>query len=142
MGRDLAREVSRFRDLAAKAAAARCKLRIDFNASCDDEHLGGFLTSLTTAERRTIDFLEDPLPYDGAVWEGLRGRFGLRLGADRVGEVPVTRGVDVLVVKPAYHPIEGFLKASRKHGLPLVVTSNLDHPVGQLFAAWTAGRPC
>ncbi|MCU1350144.1 MAG: hypothetical protein JWO56_3174 [Acidobacteria bacterium] len=99
------------------------RIRIDFNATLQPDDLVQM-----ALPREVIDFVEDPVPYDPAVWRALRERTGLRLALDRgVG----TGGVDVLVVKPALQELPGA-------GLPLVVTSNMDHPVGQFGAAYVA----
>lgn len=98
----------------------RVRLRIDFNARLTaDEFLA------LSLPRERIDFIEDPCPYDTATWRMLRERTGLRLALDR--EV-AEDGVDVLVVKPA---IQEMPETSRE----VVVTSYMDHAIGQMFAA-------
>jgi O-succinylbenzoate synthase len=98
----------------------RVRLRIDFNMRLTaDEFLGLRLP----AER--IDFIEDPCPYDASTWRILRVRTGLRLALDR--EVSED-GVDVLVVKPAVQEMPATLRE-------IVVTSYMDHAIGQMFAA-------
>lgn len=100
------------------------RMRIDFNASLTPN---GFLRMAPALPADRIDFVEDPCPYDRATWRELRAATGLRLALDRFeGEA------DVLVHKPAlraeFPSFEG----------EIVVTSYLDHPVGQLGAAWVA----
>src|SRR5205814_8733756 len=109
----------------AGTPAGAFRLRIDFNAM------------LTAAEfvqitlpRDCIDFVEDPCPYDAATWRALHDRTGLRLALDR--EV-ADEGVDVLVVKPAIQEMPQTKKE-------IVVTSYMDHPVGQLGAAFIAAK--
>ena len=98
----------------------RVRLRIDFNMTLSpDEFLGLSLPS------DRIDFIEDPCPYDPTTWRMLRERTGLRLALDR--EV-AEDGVDVLVVKPA---VQEMPRTSRE----IVVTSYMDHAIGQMFAA-------
>lgn len=107
------------------------RLRLDFNAAVDAaefERIAGFLP------RERIDFVEDPCPYDPSVWSGLRKRLGLRLALDR--EV-ASAGVDVLLVKPAVQMVEA---SELPVGMEIVVTSYMDHPVGQLHAAAVASR--
>jgi O-succinylbenzoate synthase len=101
----------------------RVRLRIDFNASLTPDE---FLRLRLPRER--IDFIEDPCPYDAATWRMLRDRTGLRLALDR--EV-AEEGVDVLVVKPA---VQEMPSTSRE----IVVTSYMDHAIGQFFAAFVA----
>jgi O-succinylbenzoate synthase len=100
------------------------RIRIDFNASLSADE---FLRVAETLPKERIDFIEDPCPYDPATWRTLRERTGLRLALDRFpGQA------DVLVHKPAlsvdYPSFAG----------EVVVTSYMDHPVGQFGAAWIA----
>jgi O-succinylbenzoate synthase len=101
------------------------QIRIDFNATLDEESFARM-----ALPRERIDFVEDPVPYDAAAWRRLRDRTGLRLALDRGTE---TEGVDLLVVKPA-------LQEMPPVDLPIVITSSMDHPVGQFGAAYVAAR--
>ncbi len=107
------------------------RLRLDFNATVGAEE---FERIALTLPKERIDFVEDPCPYDGAVWRRLRESTGLRLALDR--QVAYV-GVDALIVKPAVQAIE---QMDLPSGMEIVVTSYLDHPVGQLHAAAVAGR--
>jgi len=101
----------------------RVRLRIDFNATLTADE---FLRLKLPRDR--IDFIEDPCPYDASTWRMLRDRTGLRLALDRV---VAEEGVDVLVVKPA---VQEMPRTSRE----IVVTSYMDHAIGQFFAAYVA----
>jgi O-succinylbenzoate synthase len=108
------------------------RLRIDFNATLTPEE---FVRIAATLPRQRIDFIEDPCPYDAVTWTDLRSRTGLRLALDRAGVAGQRNGADVLVIKPAIEEIP-------PTDSELVVTSYMDHPIGQLcaaFAAATAG---
>lgn len=100
------------------------RVRIDFNARLSAEE---FLQIAPNLPREQIDFIEDPCPYDEEVWQDLRDKTGLRLALDRFEGV-----ADVLVHKPALHT-----SFPRFNG-EVVVTSYMDHPVGQFFAAYVA----
>jgi O-succinylbenzoate synthase len=103
----------------------RVRLRIDFNARLRPEE---FLLIAEGLPRERIDFVEDPCPYDGATWTALGEQSGLRLALDRfVAE----DGVDVLIVKPA---IEEIPRTEKE----MIITSYMDHPVGQFGAAYFA----
>lgn len=101
------------------------RLRIDFNATLTPDE---FERIAATLPRDRIDFIEDPCPYDPATWRGLRDRTGLRLALDRGTGM---EDVDVIVVKPAIQEIPS------THA-EIVVTSYMDHPLGQLCAAYAA----
>lgn len=103
----------------------RVRLRIDFNARLRAEE---FMLIAEGLPRERIDFVEDPCPYEPAVWTALREQTGLRLALDRkVAE----EGVDVLVVKPAVQDVPQSAKE-------IIITSYMDHPVGQFAAAYFA----
>ena len=106
---------------------ARYRLRLDFNAALTAEEFGRFLDALDPD--LNIEFVEDPCPYDPRTWRELRKR--VRLAADR------ERGeeADVLVIKPAVDDVPHDPRE-------IVVTSYMDHPVGQLFAAYVAAEEC
>jgi o-succinylbenzoate synthase len=103
----------------------RVRLRIDFNAQLTPEE---FVRCAEGLPRERVDFVEDPCPYDAATWSALRDATGLRLALDRG---TAEEGVDVLVVKPALQDLPRTSK-------PVIITSYMDHPVGQFFAAYVA----
>ena len=114
-----------------KAGAAlpdRVRLRIDYNAMLTADE---FLALAPSLPRERIDFVEDPCPYDGPTWRMLRQRTGLRLALDRR---VATEGVDVLVIKPAIQDVDSFIP----HPSSFILTSYMDHPIGQLGAAYIA----
>lgn len=113
------------RDFDPASLPPRVRVRIDFNGTLDEE---SFVRMELPRER--IDFVEDPVPYDGATWRRLRERTGLRLAVDRI---VATDGVDVVIVKPA-------LQELSRVALPLVITSSMDHPIGQFGAAYVAAQ--
>lgn len=102
------------------------RLRIDFNATLEAET---FVRIASTLPKERVDFVEDPCPYDEQVWRELKSRTGLRLAYDNPG-AGEGRSYDVTIWKPA-------LQIARPEG-DLVVTSYMDHPVGQFGAAYVA----
>lgn len=105
----------------------RVRLRIDFNGTLQPDE---FEQLAKTLPRERIDFVEDPCAYDPAAWNRLREHTGLRLALDRGSQAA---GVDVLVVKPA-------VQALPRAAIEIVVTSYMDHAVGQMAAAWVAAQ--
>lgn len=102
---------------------AHVRIRIDFNARLSAEE---FLRVAETLPRERIDFIEDPCPYDENLWRELGARTGLRLALDRF-----TGHADVLVHKPA-------LQTEWPVHQDVVVTSYMDHAIGQMYAAYVA----
>jgi len=111
------------------------RLRLDFNASIDAAVFAALAPALP---RERIDFVEDPCPYDAATWRALREETGLRLALDRA-VAPASRrpyrrrpaAVNVLVIKPAVDDVP-------QVDIPIIITSYMDHPIGQLHAAYVA----
>ncbi|MFT4638031.1 MAG: O-succinylbenzoate synthase [Verrucomicrobiales bacterium] len=107
-------------------------VRIDFNESMILEDLLRWRMRLSEEARRMLDFVEDPCPYDPEAWESLRRETGWNLALDRSSE-RAEGGFQVLVLKPAVDALD-------VGETPFIVTSYMDHPLGQLYAAFEAAR--
>ncbi len=119
------------------------KWRLDFNSSLNLESMHTFLNGLNQAVDR-IDFLEDPIPFDLQTWENLSKTWKVRLALDRIEPQELPRieqaQVDVLVIKPASQNPEQICALAQKIGASVVFTSSMDHPLGQICAAWSAAQ--
>lgn len=115
------------------------KWRLDFNESMEAADVEQFLSGLAVKTRAAIDFVEDPCPYSENAWTDLQRRTGVQLAVDHEA-APLSTAAKVMVVKPAID--EPFLlgEAALANSQRVVVTSYMDHPVGQVFAAWEAAR--
>lgn len=136
-GRDLAAEG----DFLRRAAEAHPSLRwrIDFNEAPTPAAVAEFLDGLPEGLRRRIDFLEDPCPYSADTWQRLRRDFGIPLAVDREA-APGCDAAQVVVIKPAVDEPWLLAEAAASRAQAVVVTSSLDHPLGQVFAAWEAAK--
>ena len=136
-GRDPTTE-TRFLD-AMTAEHPTLKWRLDFNEALESGEAAGFLSGLAAATRTAIDFAEDPCPYSDTTWRFLHQQTKVPLAVDREATTS-SSAAQVLVVKPAID--EPFLlgEAAIRHHQRVVVTSYMDHPLGQTFAAWEAAR--
>ena len=136
-GRDLAAERKFLETMAAEFPALRW--RLDFNESIELEEVTEFLMALSDKTRAAIDFVEDPCPFSESGWAGLHQKTRLKLAVDREA-TPMSTAAQVIVIKPAVD--EPFLlgEAAISHNQRVVLTSYMDHPVGQAFAAWEAAR--
>lgn len=104
---------------------AHIRIRLDFNESLDPSQFRAVWQALAPFHSR-IDFVEDPTPYMEEDWRAFEAELGCRLAVDRwAGEAPFLR-----VWKPARQSWPGAGQ--------IVVTSNMDHPVGQVYAAYCA----
>lgn len=113
--------------------------RLDFNESLSAEQALEFLLGLSERARSAIDFIEDPCPYAESSWADLRAKTRLRLAVDREA-APQSGAAQVMIIKPAVDEPFLLAEAAVLHGQRAVLTSYMDHPVGQAFAAWEAAR--
>ncbi len=129
-------ETVRFLEGCAKAGEAQgVRLRVDFNGVLDRATFERFVESLPPEVLRALDFVEDPFPYYAEAWESVRQSRNVRLALDK-GWKDGTRGFDAVVVKPARRD---WRVVARTHPeKPLVLTSAMDHALGQMFAAYEA----
>ena len=115
------------------------KWRLDFNESLTQEQASEFLLGLTDKTRMSIDFVEDPCPYSESAWADLRRKSRVNIAVDREA-TPSSSAAQVMVIKPAID--EPFLlgESAIAHNQRVILTSYMDHPLGQAFAAWEAAR--
>lgn len=136
-GRDLTAEAGFLDEMAAEYP--QLKWRLDFNESPTPGETTAFLLGLAEKTRAAIDFVEDPSPYSETAWKEMRRQTRVNLAVDREA-APLSSAAQVMVIKPAID--EPFLlgEAALGHQQRVVITSYMDHPVGQTFAAWEAAR--
>jgi O-succinylbenzoate synthase len=129
-------ETMRFLEGCAKRFEAQgTRLRVDFNGVLDRRTFEKFVEFMPLRVYRALDFVEDPFPYDAEAWEAMRRRWGVALALDK-GWKTGTHGFDAVVVKPArrdWRAVAGLHPEKR-----LVMTSAMDHALGQMFAAYEA----
>lgn len=119
-------------------------VRIDFNAKINFPLLERFTSILSVPAKARIEFVEDPFAWNQELWtEAARL---LPLAADavlsdidfaQIGEKPP---FGVVIIKPARQDVAKMTALVDRFGLKMVVTSSLDHPVGEMHAAIIAGE--
>ncbi|MEO5917489.1 MAG: enolase C-terminal domain-like protein [Luteolibacter sp.] len=136
-GRDLSAEAKFLDEMTTENP--QLKWRLDFNESLTPGDAADFLLGLAEKTRAAIDFVEDPSPYSETAWTEIRRQTRVKLAVDREA-APLSSAAQVMVIKPAID--EPFLlgEAALGHNQRVVVTSYMDHPLGQAFAAWEAAR--
>jgi len=113
--------------------------RLDFNETLEPPGLIEWLGGLSDGALRTLDFIEDPSPFSESAWEQLFRHLRIPLAVDREA-APHRKAAQVCVIKPAIDEPWMLGEAALMNGQRLVVTSYMDHPLGQAFAAWEAAR--
>ena len=127
----LASTVERLVNLAAMVP--EWKWRVDFDCTLSLEEALKFWEMLPQALKDRIDFVEDPCYYNVDEWQTLQD-VGMPLGYD----TPLHN--EKIIPQRTRKPMMRIVKPARHHstaGLP-VFTSNLDHPLGQCWAAYCA----
>lgn len=106
-------------------ASKEIRWRLDFNGHFNEEQCEAFLPQLKEFQ---IDYIEDPLPSRPGLWQSLQKKHGIPFAAD----FEQNNEAALVIEKPAARkPVE---RDPRRK----VVTSYLDHPIGQLSALFTA----
>jgi len=115
------------------------KWRLDFNETLDPGTAEKFIAGLPAQVRSKIDFIEDICPFSENVWGKLWKDHRVPLAVDRESG-PHRKAAQYTIIKPAVD--EPFLlgEAAAMNSQRAVITSYMDHPLGQAFAAWEAAR--
>lgn len=134
----IAEELPRLERLLA-TLPPQIKLRLDFNQKLSSDAFKGAFKAISRWHDR-VEFYEDPFAFESSAWEEMQGR-GAHLACDQhaTKAIALPHVAKVLVLKPAVQAEDPFLHLL---GTPqrVVITSCLDHPVGQLAAAYVAAE--
>ena len=136
-GRDLEKEGDFLESM--RGEFPQLRWRIDFNESLSPEKASAFLLGLSEKARSAIDFIEDPSPYSDTAWSDLFRKTRVPLAVDRESGLHRS-GAKVMVIKPAIDEPFLLAEAAIAQMQRVVLTSYMDHPFGQAFAAWEAAR--
>lgn len=136
MGRDVMANISFLRKVYSDFP--ELMIRLDFNGISGFGALESLLKEVGGKIREKIDFIEDPFPRNDDRWLSLRDRYGFKVGIDR-GVADAEGEFDISVVKPAINELVPVCDAAQMAGRSVVITSYMDHPLGQSYAAYCAG---
>ncbi len=119
---------------------AGVRWRLDFNGLFRDlEGARKFWRGVSPDVRERIEFVEDPmagaLMEDAALKEVFRGT---KVAVDRAATPRAVARADLWVVKPVCFSPDHLFSHVRHFPREVVVTSNMDHPLGQLIALHAA----
>jgi len=109
------------------------KIRFDLNAKLSMSKCRSFLEKIQPWKER-FDFIEDPIPFVEGDWKSIEEKYSVNFALDRHSDIYC---YPVIIHKPAVQDTEKLCEAKR-----VIVTSYLDHPLGQLTAAYTASKIC
>ncbi len=127
-----------------EAAAAHPSLwwRLDANEIPSRNEIRDFLLAVPEANRERIEFIEDPCPFSEESWKKLHQETLVPLAIDREAgpNISSSKSAQVVIIKPALDEPWLLAESALNRGQRVIVTSYMDHPLGQTFAAWEAGR--
>ncbi len=130
-------EVLRWLDsFASKTSASDVLLRVDFNSTLMPHQFRNFMDWMTPRVRERLDFVEDPFPYDPTAWAKMQSDYGVNLALDKQLR-GASEGFQVAVLKPGRREWRE-MTDGLPEGTRVVMTSAMDHAIGQSFAAWEA----
>ncbi len=109
-------------------------LRLDVNAQWSEDEFSLFAEKIPADMKHRIEFIEDPFHSAPQSWRKLSEKFNLKFARDFSEDENTDYSVRIL--KPAAENIQQIVKNEKAD---FVVTSYLDHPLGQVCAAYEAG---
>lgn len=135
-GRDLQKESDLINHWSTNYPPIR--LRLDFNERLREEDFIQYWQNLSSTAQSIILYVEDPYPYDQKSWTENQKTLNVSFAADAQAETAchAPESASYLIYKPAKDNPLLLETTSAK----VVVTSYLDHPIGQLCAAYTAAQ--
>jgi O-succinylbenzoate synthase len=141
IGRDLEKEIAIIHSCFDLFMQLNLKLRLDLNQSCMTSQLDELMTRLS-AMMDCIEYIEDISTYDPLIWKKVQDQWSVKLALDFI---PMQQSIEpgtfsYLIIKPAIQDPQEMMALACQMNVPVVITSYLDHPVGQLGAAWVAAQ--
>ncbi len=110
-------------------------LRLDVNEQWSEEEFISFAEKIPEDMKSRIEFIEDPFHSAGQSWQSISQKFNLNFAKDFCEDEGTAYKVRIL--KPAAENPAQVLKSESAN---IVVTSYLDHPFGQVCAAYEAAQ--
>lgn len=138
MGKNLAVEESVLIRILQALQGSKLLIRLDFNGSLNAAEFESFLMKMEPYLAQ-FDYFEDPCPFNLGIWKRLKKVYGIALAADRsaIRALGFPESTDYLVLKPAIEDPMIYAEASTS-GQTCIITSYMDHPLGQVSAAYAA----
>ncbi|MFN8845771.1 MAG: enolase C-terminal domain-like protein [Bdellovibrionales bacterium] len=117
------------------------KLRLDFNGRLSWNTFSQFLLKLSPHAKRMIEYIEDPFPYDEALWKEARQIIPLAIDWE-LRKIPLKQEArveaDIFILKPTHQDIAARMNQVVKWNKKATVTSHMGHPLGVMQCAVVA----
>lgn len=134
MGTTPEQEVARVIELFSNSSL---KIRLDFNEKLSLSTYQSLLKQLNSIAP-SIDYIEDPIPFEAKAWKQIKKESRIPIACDRqvLKAAQYPDSYSFLIVKAALF-IPANLTLSQEK---MIVTTYLDHPLGQMGAAYRAAH--
>lgn len=108
------------------------KLRLDANASFTANSFNEFLDLLDKRVIESLEYIEDPTPYDLEIWKSFQKRVPIAIDFEysKAPESLLDAGFSAVVLKSSRQNVEDIVDKSVRAGLKITFTSSMDHLVG------------
>lgn len=114
--------------------------RIDPNSSLQEIDLCQWWQSLSDSAKEKIELIEDPCPYGRELYQRLAQEIPIAIDWHWQRWLEEPFPVHALIIKPAAVDAFELLEKAEPWVEKAVVTSYMDHPLGQSYAAVVAGQ--
>jgi len=112
--------------------------RLDFNHLATATDILSFRKAFSNHQEHKIDFIEDPFPITQADWAHFQKQNDLPFASDNPTNAKEAQHAQWRIIKPAKQDSEQELKKAAEHQQLTIITSYMDHPLGQSYAAYQA----
>lgn len=117
------------------------KVRMDFNGRLSWNSFEKYMNGLTPAAKKSIEYFEDPFPYDANMWREARQIIPLAIDWE-LKKIPINQEepveADVLVIKPTHEDVNARIEQCTRWKKKMTVTSHMGHPLGVMQCAQVA----
>ena len=135
VGRDPIKEADQINNLFQSSKLFQ--LRLDFNGLTTIDQTRAFISKLDAKISSQIEFIEDPIDGEAGEWFELQDELGHTLARDLMNVPNSEAHYFVRIAKPAVQDVLQLVR-EEPQSVELVVTSYMDHPIGQAHAAFAA----
>lgn len=113
-------------------------LRLDFNEKLTKNSCITFLQEIGEL-KGSIEFIEDPFPFNPIDWKVVQQQFNIAFACDRevISAIHWPEVASFFVIKPAIQAQKLICQLPPEK---IIITTYLDHPLGQMAAAYVASQ--
>lgn len=130
-GENILQETLLFESLLADGSL---KIRIDFNGKLSCEDFQNWWEALSEGLKSKIDFIEDPYPFNAQSWSQAQAPLAVDQDLEKNDHEKIQRFHKI------FKPAQNSLPLLDQFSDPVVFTSYMDHPLGEMAAIYCAAQ--